>query len=521
MLKRKSRTKYFLINSFTGIIGQIIIIVSNFVVRTVFIASLGKEYLGITGLFSNILTMLSMTELGLTSVMLYRLYKPLARNDRQEINLLMSFYKKAYRIIGLVVLGLGLLLIPVLPYLVKNYELLAELHINAILIYALYLANSVSSYLFFAYKSTIVRADQKEYIINYVAYATVLLTAVAQIVALKTIGKIEVYVLIIVISSLLQNGIVALIANKNYPYLKSKSEDKLDKKTVREIIKDCTALFYYKLNSVVLKTTDNIVISAFLGLGDVALYSNYCVFYTTIQSLFTRISNGIVHSLGNLHTEENIDHEHIIFQVNNLLSAIMGGVVLTGISVVADEFIVQWIGNNWIIPVPFAFLMGFELYTIAVRTFLGNYRSSMGLFQQAKYRPLIGMILNIIGSIALVNVMGISGVILATIVSDWLTVMWFDPYIIYKHGFKNKYPIVKYFLINGIYILEAIITMLFCRFLCAHIFIGHAWATVCVHIIICAFASPIIMFMLNRPTVEGKYAEKMIRNILSRGFNRK
>lgn len=504
-MSKNSRTKNSVYNFSSSMAGQLIAITMQFVVRTVFINTLGKSYLGINGLFSNILSMLSLTEFGVGNAIIFKLYDPIARNDQKRITVLMRFYKNVYRVIGAVVAVIGLLLIPFLPYMIKDYGKLETLNLNAAIIFILYLAKSVSSYVFFAYKSAIIKADQKEYLINLISYLFTLGGGVAQIIFLTIYPKFELYVIISVLQVLVQNVAVAILANRMYPYIKEKSSETLEKKEIKEVFKDCSALFLYKLNGVVLKATDNLVLSMFLGLDMIALYSNYYVLYTTINTLFSRIFGSMSHSLGNLHTTHDTKHEYSIFEVVNLASAMLGGTAFVGIFVVANEFVQAWIGTEWQIAQPFAFLMGFELYTLASRVALSKYRTAMGLFQQAKWRPLAGMIINIVVSVLLVRTWGICGVLVGTIVADWTTFMWFDPLIIHKHGFANVKPVTAYYKKLILYTILILTIGIVDYFMCQYVLTGYGWFSVVIHALICAASVPVVLMLAMHKTQEGKY----------------
>ncbi len=523
-MKSYSRTTNTVLNFISSVGGQVIVMIMSFVVRTFFIKTLGKEYLGINGLFSNILSLLSLAELGVGSAILFKLYTPIAREDKKRITVLMNFYKTAYRYIGIAVAILGLCMLPFLPILIKDYDTLSRLGINSSFIYILYLLNTVSSYLFLAYKSAIIKAHQKEYIINVISYVVTVIKGIVQIIVLLIGCKFEVYILVSIVFIILQNCIYALAANKMYPFINEKPEEKLSRKETKEIVKDCTALFFYKLNTVVLKSTDNIVLSVFMGLNEVALYSNYYIFYTTIQTLFAKIYNAVSHSLGNLHTTNKQNHEYTIFKIVDMITVIFGGTAFVGIFVVGDEFIETWIGAQWIIGQPFCFLLGLEIYTLAIRTALSKYRATMGLFQQAKYRPLAGMIINVILSVVLANIWGISGVILATIIADWATFMWFDPIIIFKYGFKGRFSVNKYFITNIRYFIAVIIIGVVDYLLCTHILVGYGWISIIFHALICGITVPSVLFYMERNSEECKYilnlAWKYVHRITIR-FNNK
>lgn len=501
-MKKNSRTKNTLYNFLSSIVGQFITILMQFVVRTVFIQTLGKSYLGINGLFTNILSMLSLAELGVGNAILFKLYKPLADKDEKRINILIKFYKKVYTIIGITVAFIGISLIPFLHFIVKDYDKLSALGINAIFIYLIYLLQSVSSYLFFAYKSAIVKADQKEYVLNLVSYIFTITTSIIQIILLKTINNYELYVIVLVVSTILQNTINAHIANKLYPCIKKDTKEKLEKKEIMEIFKDCTAIFLYKLNTLVLTATDNIIISTILGLEMVGMYSNYYILYTTINSIFSKIFTSILHSLGNLHTTKNLNHEYKIFKTVNFIAIILGATAGIGIITISNSLIDTWLGSEWVLKQPFSLLMGIEVYTLVNREYLSKYRNAMGLFQQAKYRPLFGMIINLIASVLLVKYWGICGVLVGTIIADWTTLMWFDPLIIHKYGFENKFSVKKFYLRNINYLMITIALGTILMLLTNNIFINHGWFTVIFHAIVCGIIVPITFTLIYKNNEE-------------------
>lgn len=516
MAKKNSRTTNTIFNFTSSIGGQLITIVMKFVVRTVFINTLGRQYLGIGGLFSNILSMLSLVDLGVGSAILYKLYEPIAKDDHKRIASLMRFYKTIFRIIGLVVLAIGLCMIPFLPYLAKDYDKLSGLNINATFIFILYLLESVSSYLFFAYKSAIIKANQKEYLVTVVGYFFTIGAGILQMILLVLFHNFELYVTVTILKVIGHNVVCAIIADRQYPYINDKSAEKISKEEFRDILKDCGSLFLYKMNSVVVKATDNLVLSVFMGLEIVGVYSNYYIFYTTIRTLFGKIFNSVSHSLGNLHTTHDSKHEYSIFESVMLVSAILGGTAFAGIAVVGDECVQTWIGNDWLLPQPFAILMGLELYTAAFKMALSKYRTTMGLFQQAKFRPLAGMLINLGVSIALVNVWGICGVLVGTIASDWLTFMWFDPLIIHKHGFGEGYSVFKYYFkfLRNFVIACAVGAV--DMFICKHFFVGYGWFSVIVHACIVGVTVPAALIAVSVKNDEGRYIIGMLKRSMKK-----
>lgn len=489
--------------------GQLITIILQFVTRTVFIHTLGKAYLGIGGLFSNILSMLSLAEFGVGSAIIFKLYEPIAQNNHDRIKVLMGFYKTVYRLIGLLIAIVGVVLIPFLPVIIRDYDKLEKLHINAVFIYSLYLLKSVSSYLFFAYKGSLVRAHQKEYLLNLVNYLCVFVLTIVQVITLILFKNYTLFLILALSEVVVENLIGAKIADHLYPYIKEPVEERVSSSELKDIIKDCSALFLYRMNGVVLKATDNIVISIFLGIEAVGVYSNYVIFYNTLNSLFAKVYNSVAHSLGNLHTVHDNTREYRVFKSVNLITAIIGGTAGVGLFVVSDEFVNVWVGNEWVIKQPFALLLGLEVYSLAIRQQLAKYRNTMGLFQQAKFRPVASMIINLAVSVLLVKQLGITGVLIGTVAADWLTVMWYDPIIIHKFGFKDTSLTSGYFKRLLIYTLEIGMIAAVDWFICRNLFTGHGWLSIILHSIICGISVPAVLIGLSFHKEEGQYVWKL------------
>lgn len=516
MSKKNSRTTNSIYNFITSVGGQFIAILMQFVVRSVFINTLGKSYLGISGLFSNILSMLALAEFGVGNAILYKLYDPLAKEDHQRIAVLMKFYKKVYMLIGLAVACMGIVLIPFLPSMINDYDKLLALNIKPVLVFLLYLLNSVSSYLFFAYKSAIVKADQKEYVLNIVSYAFTIGTGVGEIILLVVFSNFELYVAVKIVSVIVQNIICARIADRKYPFINDKTEDKLELREIRNIIKDCGALFLYRLNIVVQKATDNLMISFFLGIEMVGMYSNYYMFYTTVDKLMGKVFNSVAHSLGNLHTGDNLEHQYKIYEAVFLVTAILGGTAGVGIAVVANDFVKAWVGEEWTFSAIFAVLLGVEVFTLAFRQALSKYRSSMGLFRQAMYRPLAGIVINLIVSWFLVQRWGICGVLAGTVIAEWSTMVWYDPLVIHKCGFKNEFSVFRYYRKFAKYVITAVIITLIDIKICSLLTVSNPWVKVITEAVICGVTVPTIMFLTACRTTEGQYIYKLGINYVNK-----
>ncbi len=434
-------------NLVTSLTGQFLTVILGFASRTVFINTLGEQYLGVNGLFGNIINMLSLSELGIGTAIIYSLYKPIADSNQKEIYLLMKFYKIAYRIIGLIVAVLGLLMTPFLTYLIKDMPPL----VNIYLIFSLFLVQNLSSYFFFAYKSALLRAHQKQYIITVVGYVFVIISNIAQILVLYYLNNYLLYLLVVIIFQILQNFIISQKVNQMYPYINEKSKHRISKQKAQEILRNCYALFLLRINAIVLNATDNLVLSGFVGLSAVGLYSNYILITSHIRNILSLFYSSITASLGNLHTFGDTNHEVLVFQITNFLAFLFYGVASIGIFIAANPFIELWIGADFLLPMPFVFLLSIDLYLNGIKKVSTTFRDSMGLFLHAKYRPLVGAVINLVLSVVLVKPLGITGIILGTVIANLTTYFWLDPKIVFNKGFHRSSSI--YYIKNGLYLL--------------------------------------------------------------------
>lgn len=420
-------------NSSFSIITQILTVIINFVVKTVFIYTLGSEYLGINGLFSNIITMLSLADLGIGIAIPYSLYKPLSEKNSEKIKTLMNFYKKIYNIIGIVVLLIGLSLTPFLPLIIKDMPNIQHIY----LIYDLFVIHSASSY-FFIYKKFLIDSDQKSYITSKITFIFSTGLSIIQIFILIFTHNFILFLLSSIIMVITQNIYISKKAEQLYPYLKEKNIDELDKKEYKEIKKNISSLFIYKVGNVIMNGTDNIVISKIIGIIEVGIYSNYLLIINSIYNILNQIFNAITSSIGNLVVTTNEKRSLNVYENLNFFTFTLYGTVCICLMVLINPFINIWIGKDYLLSDFVSFLIAFNLFLTGMQSVTSSFRNAYGLFYKAKYRPILMCILNIVISIILAKYMGVAGVIIGTIISKLVTVIWLDPYIIYHYGFKEN-----------------------------------------------------------------------------------
>ena len=512
----KSRTKNSLINVMTSTGLQLCSTILKFIVRTVFIHTLGKQFLGVNGLFSDILTMLSLTELGFDTAINFKLYKPLVDKDEKRIRVLMKFYKQAYRVVGAVILILGISLIPLLPVLIKDYDSLEVLGINAVVIFMLHIFRTVSSYLFFAYRSALIKADQKKYILDLVDILVEIANAIAKILVLVFLKDFMLYTATVIFFTILKNGINAFISHKMYPHIFQKEEESISKEEFHGLLKDCGALFLYKVNNVVLKATDNMVLSYFLGLPVVGIYSNYLLLFNTLRQFLSKFYLSVKASTGNLFATASMETKYKFFQTMNYITVVLYGTAGVGLAVCTNELIHVWAGEDYVVPQPFPILIGIELLTYGLMNNLGQIRNVTGAFRQMWHRPLLGIFINIISSVIFVQFIGIYGVILGTITAVSLTNLIVDPVVIHKYSFENYKPVSGYYKRNLVYIMILALVGAGNLYLSSCFFVGYGWISVIVHAAIVAITVPGVFVLLYWKTEENQYLLGIAKSLLKK-----
>lgn len=451
-----SRTKNVAKNAWWALVTQILSIILSFISRTIFIYILGVEYLGINGLFTNILMLLSFAELGIGNAIIYSMYKPLAINDEEKIKSLMALYAKAYRLIGIIVFISGLIVIPFMDIIIKEIPSIKE---DIIHIYLLFLINTTVSY-FFVYKKSIIIADQKNYIVSLYQQLFLIIQVILQIIFLVLTHEYMLFLMIQIICTILNNIVTARKADKMYPYLNDKNVTELDRNERQGIFKNVKALFLYKLASVTLSGTDNIIISAIIGVTAVGLSSNYLLVITAFTTISNQIMNAFTASVGNLNAIGDTANKERVFNRMFFISSWLHGFLSIGLLIFLNQFIDIWLGSEYILSknVVFALILHFYILNMHIPVF--TYRTTMGLFVQGKWAPMLGAIINIVLSLWLGRLYGLFGIFIATSIARFFTTGIVDPYLVYKRGF-NKNPLdyhYKYFLLTGFFLIMYLVS---------------------------------------------------------------
>lgn len=462
----KTRTENVAKNVVLSSIFQILAYIIGFVSRTIFIKILGEEYLGLNGVFTNILTLLSFAELGIGSAIVYSMYKPLATKNKEKLKQLMSFYKKIYLLIGSIIIIGGILLIPFLDFFITDAPNIKE---NLIVIYLLFVFNSAISY-FFSYRTTIISADQKNYLIIIYNKVFHIIRVIVQIITIILWHNYYIYLLTETICTLLTNYLLSRKSKKMYPDLIDIKDNELPEKEKKEIFKNIRALIVYKISSVMLNGTDNLIISRYLGLAVAGLYSNYQLLTNAVVEVVGQVTNSFTASVGNLNSIETKERKEEVFYKILYFTYILFGFCSIELIIMLNDFVKIWIGEKFLLDFITIVMIVGSIYVNGVQYASFSFRNTLGLFKESIISPIIAVILNIGLSIILAKQVGLWGVFAATIIARFCSAGIIDPYVVYKHEFK-KSPLVyylKYFKYLFFVIITYIITFYIVKYIPAH-----------------------------------------------------
>lgn len=424
-----SRTENAVKNILWGYISNFVTMLVHFVSRTVFVYTIGVSYLGINGLFSSVLGMLSLTELGIGTAINYSLYKPVAEGDREKVKSLMRLYKNAYRVIALIITLIGLVLLPFLPYLVKDAENIP----NVTVYYLIFLFNTVSTY-FVSYKYGLVNAEQKGYIVNNFNSAFSVIITLGQIAVLALFGDYMVYLVVQAILQLVQKISIGIYLNRRYPYLGEKEAAPLPAEEVKTLKKNIFALMIHKIGEISVYQTDNIIISAFISVIVVGKISNYNLVITSVTTLIGVVFNSMISSIGNLIALESKERQKEIFDVYNFVGFWLYGFSAVCYWVLFQPFIQLWVGaENQIDGVSLALIV-ISQYLVGQRLTVNNMKTAGGVFEQDKYVSLMQGAINLAVSLVMVCLCGLPGVYIGTVVSG-LYANIVRPIVVYRYMF--------------------------------------------------------------------------------------
>jgi O-antigen/teichoic acid export membrane protein len=449
---KMSRTENSIKNIMASLAGQVFAIIISFAARKVFLLFLSVDYLGINSVFSSVLTMLSLFEIGIGPAIVFSLYKPLEEKNSKSIKALMRLYKNAYQIVGFAVIGCGIALAPFIEIFVGTLPSIPHIH----LIYILFVLNTGLSY-FFAYKRSLIIADQKQYITVLYHYAVYVVLNALQILVLYLTQNYLLFLIMQIAATVLENALIARRADKMYPILSERNKEKIDPYTKNEIVQNVKAMILHRVGGIAVNATDNILISRLIGVTIVGIYSNYILIVSALNAILYQFFSSVSASIGNLGASTDGKESYRVFKNINFFNFWI--VCFSAISLfylINPVISTIWLGDesytfsSWIV-----LLIALNFYVSGMRQTVLTFKESFGLNRYDWYKPILEALTNLFVSIILGKLMGLAGIFIGTLVTRIFVTLWIEPLVLFKNGFKmevnlyyKKYFI--YFFISGV-----------------------------------------------------------------------
>lgn len=440
------RTRRAFVNIIWGFIEKMITLICPFIIRTIMIYKLGNEYLGLNGLFTSILQVLSLAELGFGDAIVFSMYKPIIENDNKMLSALLNLYKKVYRIIGMVILCVGLLILPFITKFVKGGY---PSEVNIYVLYCIYLFNTVISYFLFAYKESLLKAHQRNDVNSRILSGCNIVMYVLQIIVLLLFSNYYLYIVIMPVTTIVLNCVRSLFVKKMYPQIVC--EGHIEKDAVIGLSKRIIGLTLNKLAQVCRNSFDSIIISSFLGLVILARYQNYYYIISALTVMVSIITTAVGAGIGNSIAAETVeknysDYKEFLF-IYNWIACFCTVCMLC----LYQPFIELWVGKSNVLPLSTVILCCIYFYTMKLGDIAAVYRQAGGIWWEDKFRPIVESVVNLAVNIVLVKYIGVDGVLVSTIISIVCINIPWATYVLFKVYFKMSikevfFKYIRYFI---------------------------------------------------------------------------
>lgn len=504
------RTKNGIRNLIWGILNKFIVIIFPFFLRTLFIYSLGINYLGLNSLFTSILTVLNLAELGFSSAIIYNMYKPIANNDIKTICALMNYYKKVYHKIGIVVIIIGLILLPFLKFLIKGDY---PTDVNIKLLYILFLFNTAVSYFLFAYKNCILTAYQREDIISKINIILKIITYLTQAIILIVFKSYYGYVICTILNTIFTNIITAYYSDKYYPLYQPSGNISIENKKI--INKNIQGLMVGKLCMVSRNSFDNIFLSMFLGLNIVTIYGNYYYIMNAISGVLIIIMSSIGAGIGNSVATETVEKNYNDFMKFTFMYSWISGWCMVCLLCLYQPFMRIWMGDELLFSMLDVTLICIYFYSLTMGDVRSQYSTATGLFWQNRFYVLTEAIVNIVLNYILGKLYGIHGIILATWISIFFINFIWGSSIIFKYYFINFDKKIYYK--KQLWYFFIVMIVSFLTFICTTFIKGNVYIIFIIKILVCLTLPNFLFYIVYYQSTEFLQSKKFIQNnILSK-----
>lgn len=428
------RTRRSFINVMTTVVTNFIILFTAFAVQRVLVHTMGGDYNGLNGLFSSIISMMSLADLGIGTAIIYHMYRPVAEDDHEGINSLLHFYKKCYIGISGAILLIGIVISFFLPTLVGD----AEIHDSIYLIFALFLIDCLCSY-FLAYKKSLLYASQMNYIADIIYFVIYVLQNAAQIFVLLAFQNFILFLIVKSLGKCISNLILSLYIGRKFPYTRTKQIKPVNRETRQDIYRKVHGLLFHKVGKLLVTGSDSIVITSILGIGPMNLYTNYHLIIGGITSLLNKIFETLTNSVGNFLLDSDTKQRYNIYKKIDFINFSFFGCVAVGMYAVIQPLVLLWLGPDFLFDKFVVLILVLNFYLEGMRASVNTFKEAAGIFHEDRKIPLIEAVLNLVLSIILARFMGISGVFLGTILSTAVVYLYSYPKYVCKPLFHMSY----------------------------------------------------------------------------------
>lgn len=480
-------------NIVSGFLNKVIALLLPFVVRTVVIRKLGAEYLGMDGLFSSILQVLNLSELGFSTAIVYSMYKPVADDDSEMICALLAMYRKIYKVIGLVIGGAGILLTPFIPQLIKGS---CPENVNLYLLYIIYLFNTVISYMLFAYKTSILNAFQREDIVSNMNTVTKLFLYLFQIIVVTMCGNYYVYLLVLPCSTLLNNFMTAAVVRKKYSQYVCRG--KVPDRIVSDIKVKVSGLMVSKICGASRNAFDSIFVSAFLGLTAAAVYNNYFYILTAVTSVMGIASTSLMAGIGNRVAINGPEQNYMDMKRLDFIYMVSGGWCSVCLCCLYQPFMQIWVGGKYMLPDSSMALLVVYFYSLKIGDIRTVYVNAAGLWWENRYRAVTEAAANIVLNYTLGKCFGINGIVGATIITILLFNFLYGSTIIFNSYFGKQH--YAGYVLSHLKYAAVTLGVSMAAYLSCGIYRGSPYIEWAIRIAVCCIIAPAVFIFIYRNT---------------------
>lgn len=511
---KNERTKNATRNIVWGLMNKFVAIILPFISRTVMIYAMGALYLGINGLFTSVLQVLNVSELGISSAICFSMYKPIAEGNDEEVCALLNFYKRCYQIIGFVVLGVGLLLLPFLKNLISGE---VPVDINIYILYLIQLVATVVSYQLFSYKATLLNALQRNDILSKVSTLIIGTQVIVQMLVLIIFKNYYLYLLVLVVCNIIKNITVHKISKELYPQYFCQGN--ISKQQFALIRQKVGGMIFQKIGGVVLSSVDTIVISAFLGLKILAIYQNYYYIITALFGILAVIMTSLIATVGNSIQTDTVEKNYKDFNKLNFLYTWI--IIWCSICLIClyQPFMEIWVGKDLMLSYHMVILFAVYFFVHKWCDMLYVYQEACGIWWETKIVPLCAALVNLTVNLFLVKWIGLSGILISTIVSMLFIYNVGYAKVLFSVYFNQEGMLKKFIIKQVYYFIVAVVIAIFMLLLCNLINIS-PWGDLIIRGVICIILPNILMVIFLRPLEEFNEAKiqvvKSIKTIIKK-----